>query len=241
MGGGLFGGARAAPLPPGTRVLAQDAYHQVFTAEGLHDVPGDGRYHRITASTSAAPATFEHRAVPRTGHDVFRYCTVDLARGRALPDGPLAVHVGGDFKVTSRLSGAGGGRPLELNLGVDPAVRVVDRKVTVQQQDKGLMSQTTRVDHHIAVRVRSALPEPVDVVLYDRLPVPEDEEKDLQVALIESVPPAERTDRDPLGEPLPGGLRWTLTVSPGGTDVLAWHYRLEFPAKAEVVGGNRRD
>ena len=38
-----------------------------------------------------------------------------------------------------------------------------------------------------------------------------------------------------------GGLRWTLTVSPGSTDVLAWHYRLELPAKSEVIGGNRRD
>ncbi len=230
-----------APLPPGTRPLNHDAYHQVFAAEGRHDVPGDGLYHRVGVYSAQASATLEHRAVPRGGHDVFRYCTVDVTRGRSLPDGPLAVHVEGDFKVQSRVEGAAGGRPLELNLGVDPDVRVVDRKVTVQQQDKGLMSQTTRVDHHVAVRVRSALAEPVDVVLYDRLPQPDDDVDDLTVTLVESVPAAERTDRDPQGRTLEGGLRWTLTVSPGSTDVLAWHYRLELPAKSEVIGGNRRD
>ncbi|MCB9538226.1 MAG: DUF4139 domain-containing protein [Myxococcales bacterium] len=229
------------PLPPGTRPLAHDAYHQVFVAEGRHDLPGDGLYHRVGVYAAQAAATLEHRAVPRGGHDVFRYCTVDVTRGRSLPDGPMAVHVDGDFKVQSRVEGAAGGRPLELNLGVDPDVRVVDRKVTVQQQDKGLMSQTTRVDHHVAVRVRSSLPEPVDVVLYDRLPQPDDDVDDLTVTLVESVPAAERTDRDPQGRTLEGGLRWTLTVSPGSTDVLAWHYRLEFPAKSEVIGGNRRD
>lgn len=230
-----------APLPPGTRPLTHDAYHQVFTAEGHHDVPGDGLYHRVGVYSAEAGATLEHRAVPRGGHDVFRYCTVDVTRGRSLPDGPLAVHVDGDFKVQSRVEGAAGGRPLELNLGVDPDVRVVDRKVTVQQQDKGLMSQTTRVDHHVAVRVRSSLAEPVDVVLYDRLPQPDDDVDDLTVTLVDSMPAAERTDRDPQGRTLDGGLRWTLTVSPGSTDVLAWHYRLELPAKSEVIGGNRRD
>ena len=227
------------PTPPGTRV--PDAWHQLYRADGAHDLPGDGGWHRVPVLAQTAPAVVEYRTVPRESHDVFRFCRVRAPERLPLPSGPMQVYIGGAFKVTATLPASGGGKPLELNLGLEPAVRVVERKAHAHQEDKGLMSHTTRVDHSVVVRVRSGLPDAATLHVYDRLPVPADDEKDLKVTLLESTPAAQQTDLSPAGEELEGGLRWTLEMAPGAVSNLAWQYRVELPAKQEVVGGNRRE
>ncbi len=227
------------PLPRGTR--APDGYQQTYTADGRHDVPGDGEWHRLTVLATTAPTTVAYRAVPRSSHDVFRFCRLRPPAGTPLPSGPAQIYIDGVFRVRAALGGTGGGEPIELNLGLEPALRVVERKAHAQQEEKGLVSHTTRVDHSVVVRVRSALNRPATLHVYDRLPVPDTEQTEVKVSLLSSTPQPEATGRAPSGEPVEGALRWTLEVAPGAVSHVAWQYRLELPAKLEVVGGNRRE
>ena len=89
--------------------------------------------------------------------------------------------------------------------------------------------------------MRSSLGEAATLHVYDRLPVADDDVKDVKVTLLESTPAAQETDRAPSGDPLEGGLRWTVEMAPGAVSNLAWQYRVELPAKQEIVGGNRRE
>ncbi len=230
---------RHAPLPKGTH--PPKGYHQLYAAEGGHDLPGDGGWHRVVVLDATAPAAIEYRTVPRESHDVFRFCRVRPPEGLPLPRGPMQVYIDGAFRVTATMQGSGGGEPLDLNLGLEPAVRVVERKAHANQQDKGIVSHTTRVDHSVVVRVRSSLGEAATLHVYDRLPVADDDVKDVKVTLLESTPAAQETDRAPSGDPLEGGLRWTVEMAPGAVSNLAWQYRVELPAKQEIVGGNRRE
>lgn len=230
----------AAPTPPGTRSLAPDGYPTVRAATGAHDLPGDGRWHRVPVTATTAPAAVDLRAVPRESNDVWRFCTVRLDDGEPLPQGPLRIQVDGRYRATGQLERTGGGAPLELNLGLEPAVRIVERKVDMMQSDKGLVSQSTRVDHHITTRIRSGLDAPTTLVLYDRLPVPADPDDDtVEVELLDGAP--ERTDRGPDGARLDGGLRWTTCLPARGVIEVEHTYRITFPAKLELAGGNRRE
>ena len=209
-------------------------------ATGAHDLPGDGRWHRVPVTATTAPAAVDLRAVPRESNDVWRFCTVRLDDGEPLPQGPLRIQVDGRYRATGQLERTGGGAPLELNLGLEPAVRIVERKVDMMQSDKGLVSQSTRVDHHITTRIRSGLDAPTTLVLYDRLPVPADPDDDtVEVELLDGAP--ERTDRGPDGARLDGGLRWTTRLPARGVIEVEHTYRITFPAKLELAGGNRRE
>ncbi len=230
---------RYLAAPPGCR--EPEGFHQLYSASGAHEVPGDGQWHRLTVHQTTAPAEVEYRTVPRESHDVFRFCTIRPEDRVPLPSGPLRVHIDGTYRVTAALKGSGGGEPLELNLGLEPAVRVVERKAHAKQQEKGLMSSTTRVDHSVVVRVRSGISEAARLRVFDRLPVPVEEEKDIHVTLLESTPPAQETDRSPHGERLEGGVSWVLEMAPGAVSHVAWQYRVELPTKQEIVGGNRRE
>ena len=79
------------------------------------------------------------------------------------------------------------------------------------------------------------------MVVWDRLPHPADNEKDLQVQLVASSPDPVRVDQSHDGQPLKGGLRWTVTLQPNKPESVDYHYQLVLPAKAEVQGGNRRE
>ena len=229
-----------APLPRGTSALLGTHFPSVLVAAGTTDVPGDGAFYRVAVRTDEGAARIEHRAVPRAANDVWRFCRLDV-QGPPLPAGPLAVYEDGAFRVTTQVHGTGGGKVLDLNLGVEPDVRVVTRTVHVNQAEKGLMSQTSRVEHQLHLEIRSTGPKPVNLVVWDRLPVPADNVKDVSVQLVEERPPAKRSNKDAAGNDLAGALEWHLTVMPGETARVDYKYVIDLPAKAELEGGNRRE
>lgn len=229
-----------APLPRGTSALLGTHYPSLMSAAAPTEVPGDGAFYRVEVREDAGPARFEHRAVPRASSDVWRVCKVEL-KGPPLPAGPLAVFEDGAFRVNAHLDGSGGAKPLDVNLGVDPEVRVVSRTAQVHQAEKGLVSQTSRVEHKVHVELRSTRAKPAQVHVWDRLPVPVENLKDVSVQLLEERPPSRRTDKDAFGNEVPGALEWTLTLMPGDTAHLDWKYAIDLPAKSALEGGNRRE
>lgn len=231
---------RNALAPSGTRPT-HDGFHHVYAAGGVHDIPSDGFWHRAVVRTDAAPASVDFRCVPRESRDVFRFCTVRTPAGLPYPAGPMQVYIDGTYRVTAPLHAAGGGAPLELNLGLDRAVRVLDRQVEMRQQDKGLMTHTTQVEHTVTLTLRSTLTTPATVQIYDRLPVVDPLAKELDVILLSSQPELERTDKDADGGRLEGGVRWQVPIAPRADATVVHRYRVSFPAKAELVGGNRRE
>lgn len=231
---------RETLTPTGTRPT-QDGFHHVYQASALHDVPADGHWHRAVVRTDDAPAEVDYRAVPRASRDVFRFCTVTPPQGVPYPAGPMQVYIDGTFRVTAPLTATGGGARMALNLGLDRGVRVIDRQVETRQHDKGLMSHTTHVMHTVTIELRSTLTTPASVRLFDRLPVVDEHLKEVDVSLIESTPELQHTDRDPQGNRLDGGVCWDLTLPPGGKQSVVYAYRVTFPAKLELVGGNRRE
>ena len=82
---------------------------------------------------------------------------------------------------------------------------------------------------------------PATVRVYDRLPVVDDEVRDLDVTLLSSEPALTRSDEDPRGDRLDGGVRWRVPIGPRADARVEYSYRVTFPAKAELVGGNRRE
>jgi uncharacterized protein (TIGR02231 family) len=227
--------------PAGASAVESGHFHHVFTAPGEHGVPSDGSWHRVLVEQRAAEATIDFRCVPREADDVYRFCTLATPAQAPLLNGPLNVYEDGAFRVTSRVTGSGAGAKLELNLGTETAVRVTGRTVDSNQEEKGLVSQTSRVAHHVTVGLRSSLGAPARVIVYDRLPVAEEDEKDIEVKLLSAEPEAVRDDKDPRGHPLDGGLHFAVDVAPGEKSAVRFSYEIALPAKAELVGGNRRE
>ena len=77
------------------------------------------------------------------------------------------------------------------------------------------------------------------VEVFERLPVTDD--KSVTIELIAARPEAKEYNQAERGAPVRGGLVWRLLLPAGGKAKIEYQYRVLFPAKTEIVGGNRRD
>jgi hypothetical protein len=55
------------------------------------------------------------------------------------------------------------------------------------------------------------------------------------------VPASLLYDQVEKGRPIRGGLLWQLELPPAGKAKIEFSYRINLPAKNEVIGGNRRE
>lgn len=229
---------RARPLPRGTHAVT-GAVAASFGRGGRASIPGDGNDHRVEVHAEEGDGVIIHLAVPRESLDVWRACRFQPSG--ALPSGPVQVYEDGSFVVAAQLKGGGGGKPLVLNLGVDPDVRIKARTPHAHQSEKGMLGGTSQVEHKVITEVRSTRANVVKLSIFERVPVADDNQKDLVVSPVTSKPNALRTDKGPREEELKGGLRFDLTLMPGDATVVEHSYSITLPAKSEVVGGNRRE
>ncbi len=228
---------RSRALPPGTRRVS-GSQARVFQGASRTSIVGDGADHRVEVHRERGPATIVHHAVPREALDVWRICR--YAPTGALPAGPVQVYDDGAFVVAGNVD-ASAGATMSFNLGIDPDIKIEARTPHVQQSEKGLMSGTSHVEHRVVTELRSTKSSPATLTVFDRLPVPDDDAKDVSVVLNSSAPPLKRDNLGPRGEKLDGGVSCTVTLMPGATATLEHTYTVTLPAKLEVVGGNRRE
>ncbi len=210
----------------------------IYSADGPRDCPADGAWHHVDLFEESCVGTFHDRAVPKVANDFYRYCEISLP-GRPLPKGPMSITIDGAFVATSTLEQKGVGGKYAQNLGLDSAVRVVERTSRVQQQDRGLLSAQTEIDTTVTLRVRSGRREAVPTQIFERIPV--GNEEGLEITLLSSSVPVAQKDRGPYGDFVAGAMRFDVTLPPGEVVTIEFSYRMKFPAKNEVVGGNRRD
>ncbi|WP_437623315.1 DUF4139 domain-containing protein [Sorangium sp. So ce1151] len=228
------------PAPP-RAVDPRDArgqFDHLYAGEGAADVPSNGRPHRVALSAAGAPAAPRFVAVPREAAEVYREARVENPFDAPLLEGPVDIFVDGALAAQSALGHVDRGGVLRAGLGVEERIRVA-RNARVDESSAGLLGGSLAVEHAVTIDLASSLGVGVEVEVLDRIPVTDD--KDVEIKLLSSQPKAEPYTQDELGEPVRGGLRWRVPLSPGGKASVAFTYRVVFSSKSEVVGGNRRE
>src|SRR5690606_38472068 len=114
----------AAALPPGCRPPAPSGFDYVYRADGRLRTPSDGAWHQLALSRRDGAATARFVIVPRESRDAFRFVEMDNPLDAPLLDGPIDVHVGDDFLMTSAVREVPPSGVLRLGLGVEQRIKV---------------------------------------------------------------------------------------------------------------------
>lgn len=217
---------------------ARGQFDHRHVAEGQVDIPSTPTTHRIVLASAPGSPSLGWVTAPRITSEVFREVVVTNPFETPLLAGPVDVYVDGSFLITSSLETIDRGGSARLGLGVEERIRVA-RNVRVDEGTTGLLGGTSEVVHSITIELASSLGFPARVTVLERVPVTD--EKNLEVRVIETRPEAEKYDQSERGVPVRGGLRWVTELAAGAKTQLTLRYRLSFPTKNEVVGGNRRE
>lgn len=209
-----------------------------YDADGLVLVPSDGLPHRVMLSSAETLPTLRLVTVPRERAEVFREAELKNPCESPLLAGPVDVYVEGSLLTTAAITAIDRGGALHVGMGVEDRVRVA-RNVRSDEENVGLIGGSTQVTTHVSIELSSALGQQCVVEVFERLPVTDD--KSVTIELIAARPEAKEYNQSERGAPVRGGLVWRLLLPAGGKAKIDYQYRVLFPAKTEIVGGNRRD
>ncbi|WXB20207.1 DUF4139 domain-containing protein [Pendulispora albinea] len=209
-----------------------------YGADAPVEIASDALPHRVLVTTGSGPAARTLVVLPRESTDVYREAAARNPFAVALLPGPADVFLDGALLTTSALELTGEGGTVRLGLGVEDRIRVV-RNVRVQEESAGFLGGKTAVQHDVAIELSSSLGYPVMVRVYDRVPVTED--KDVEIELLSTRPKPDKYDQAERGAPIRGGLVWEITLGAGARERVDFSYRIVFPGKSELEGGNRRE
>jgi hypothetical protein len=218
---------------------SRGSFDHRYDSEGTADVPSNGLPHRVSLAKRSVAARPRFVTVPRMDPSVFREVELENPLDSPLLRGPVDVMLDGALLSTSRIEDpVERGGTFTVGLGVEERIRVA-RNARVHETTIGMLSSSTAVDHHVTVELVSALGYPVTVEVYDRLPVTDD--RNVEVQIVESTPKPEEYDQKERGRPIEGGMRWRVPIDAAGRRAVAYTYRIELPSKSEIEGGNRRE
>lgn len=209
-----------------------------YDADGLVLVPSDGLPHRVAISSSDTLPTLRLLSVPRERPEVYREAELKNPSEAPLLAGPVDVYVEGSLLTTAAISAIDRGGALNVGMGVEERVRVA-RNVRSDEENVGLLGGSTQVTHSVSIELSSALGQQAVVEVFERLPVSDD--KSVTVELLSSRPEPREYTQAERGAPVRGGLVWRLLLPSGGKAKIDYQFRILFPARTEIVGGNRRD
>ncbi len=237
---GAAPGVDGLEAPPLARdpLASRGRFDHRYDAEGTSDVPSTGRPHRVAVAAAEAPATPRFVAAPREVAAVFREVEIQNPFAAPLLAGPVDVFLDGALVTTAPLAFVDRAGWIRLGLGVEERIRVA-RNARVEERTTGLLGGSAAIDHSITVDLASSLGRKVAVEVLERVPVTDD--RDVEIKLSYARPEHDRYTQADRGEPLRGGLRFTVDLPAGGEARVELGYRVTLPAKNEIVGGNRRE
>jgi uncharacterized protein (TIGR02231 family) len=230
----------ALPLPQHAVPLESSAGHFAtrYRMEGAGAVPADGQLHGMTLVRRRGAVKRLYRCVPSLDTEVYQVALFENPLDVPLLAGPARIYKGGDFVVTTPLETAPPGALLTVNLGVEPNIKVA-RNTHFSESTSGLFGGGTVLEHQVEIEVRSRLPHPCRVELFERVPVGRDDEIDVRV--VRSSPQATEYDQRDRGRLIRGGWKLTLELEPNEPQTCVLAYQITIPSKHVLVGGNRRD
>lgn len=219
-------------------LVSRGMFDHRYEAQGRADVPSDGRLHRVPVATGTSRPELAWTTVPGRAADVHREAKLVNPFATGLLGGPVDVYLDGSLLTTTAIERIDRGGALTIGMGVDERFKVA-RNVRTSEEATGLLGGSIAVTHTVSIELTSTVKEAVKVTVLERIPVSDD--KNVEVKLLDARPPPSDYDQADRGEPVRGGKRFVVTVTPEKKTTAELVYRVVFPQKLDLVGGSRRD
>lgn len=148
-----------------------------YDVPGLRTIPPSNttRRHKI-AFVALHDVRLSYILIPKLREAAFLQARLRNSSSITLLRGPAGLTLDGSFLGNITLPRCSAGQPFHLNLGVDPAVRVVYQKPAVHHRQSGLFQKEGNGVYTRAVTVTNTKSNAaVEGVVLDQIPVSEDE------------------------------------------------------------------
>jgi uncharacterized protein (TIGR02231 family) len=201
-----------------------------YRVPGQVDLTSGRENHMVQLANHDLDATMSVLSVPKLGPRAYLHGVVAYHGDAPLLAGPVSIYRDGTFAGRSAIDLTRPDEDIKLSFGADDRVRVSYRLVTGEKSTGGLISTTRKLERRYAITVANYHRQPVDLTVYDQLPVPRDER--ITVALLKDTTPPDEQEVD--GRK--GVLAWTGTYAPQEEREIRFGYAVSYPDELKVPG-----
>ncbi|WP_138990390.1 DUF4139 domain-containing protein [Larkinella sp. C7] len=195
-----------------------------FEISTPYTILSNNRPQVVAIQTGEVPATYRYTATPKVESDAFLIATLSGWEKLNLLNGTARTYFEGTYVGESQVNLQQAGDTLTLGLGRDKKIIVKRDKTQDFSSRKGL-SSAVRDSYSYKITVRNTKSEPVNLTLYDQIPVSTDNR--IEVELDDSAG-AERNIET-------GRLTWNLSLKPNESRDLLFKYTIKYPKGKQLV------
>ena len=195
-----------------------------FEISTPYTILSNNRPQVVAIQTGEVPATYRYTATPKIDSDAFLIATLSGWEKLNLLNGTARTYFEGTYVGESQVNLQQAGDTLTLGLGRDKKIIVKREKTQDFSSRKGL-SSSVRDSYSYKITVRNTKSEPVDLTLYDQIPVSTDNR--IEVELNDSAGAERNTET--------GRLTWNLSLKPGESRDLLFKYTIKYPKGKQLV------
>ncbi|MBP0016556.1 MAG: DUF4139 domain-containing protein [Cyanobacteria bacterium SBLK] len=231
------------PLPEGSSNVRQAAgsFDYAYRADGIADIPSDRQFHSVALTREHAEMEMRYIVVPREDDNAFRVAVFRNPLIAPLLPGLADIYLNDEYLFSRPIETVPPKGEMELGLGVEQGIKTA-RNTTYQETRSGFaMVGANRFEHRIEIEVANRLPKVAKIEVRDRIPVPEENVKKVEVEIGEVSPPWEKYEQRERNLPIKGGYCWKIELPPGEKQTLSAEYTIKTGVDSELVGGNRRE
>jgi conserved hypothetical protein len=229
---GLAAPAAAPPPPQASVETAATEYSGtalVFRIVRGVDIPSDGSPHKTTIAHDEFPCDFDYVCAPALEELMHVRGNITNTSTRVLLPGEAQIFMEGEYVGSTRIKQTANNEQFKVYLGIDDSIKVT-RKLSEHSVDKGgnlLQSDIRRTTYAYRITLHSYAQTTRQIVVRDRLPVPQHERIKVRVQSI-TPPPMERTKLEQ--------ITWQFTLPAGEERQLEYHFTVEHPGDLRVTG-----
>ncbi|PKL76394.1 MAG: hypothetical protein CVV27_10510 [Candidatus Melainabacteria bacterium HGW-Melainabacteria-1] len=180
---------------------------------------------RVAIATRSFSYTPEYHVVPKLSPRVYLKARFRNSGDLPLLAGQIRTHVDRDYTGTSQIPLVRPNEEASLTFGVDENIRVTRREGAEQSSLEGLMRDTRRRVMSYEIEISNYKAKPVNVVVWDHLPLVQHEEIRLKILQLQPEP-SERSKSNL--------LKWIIPLQPQEKRKIQVSYAVEHPLSLEV-------
>ncbi|GCE47010.1 uncharacterized protein (TIGR02231 family) [Thermosporothrix hazakensis] len=229
--------AGAPPLPPepaaapasiSTAEIESSGAATVFHIGHSVDIPSDGSPHKTTIVIDKYPCEFDYVCAPALEKVAHLRGTITNTSASPLLAGQASIFLDGNYVGTTEIKLTAPGEQFRVFLGLDERLKV-ERKLTEANVEKGnlLQGDIRRLTYGYQITVQNYASTTRNIVVCDRLPVPQHERIKVRVTQLQP-PPVERTKLEL--------LTWKKALATDEKYTIDYRFVVEHPRDLRVVG-----
>ncbi len=173
--------------------------------------------------TAELPASYRYEITPKLDPDAFLTAQITGWDKLNLLNGTARIYFEGTFVGESQVSLTEAKDTLSLSLGRDKRI-IAKREQIEDVNSRQTFGGNQRDAHAYRITLRNTRQEPVNLTVYDQIPVSTDERIVVQLTDGSGAQRSMET----------GKLTWRLSLKPGESQALTFRYEVKFP-KGKVI------